>query len=143
MLMSSELKMLPMRLEAAKLQLDGTLRLDINKLELTDPGITCIMGFNGAGKSLLLRLMHGLLQADSGLCLFDEHPLDDVLRRAQAMVFQKPVLLRRSVQANIEFVLKSRGMPCDTNHVESLLAKVDLAGCEKQPARKLSFWLAL
>jgi len=136
--MSSELNMLPMRLEAVKLDLGGILRLDINKLKVTDPGITCIMGFNGAGKSLLLRLMHGLLQADTGLCLFDEQPLDDALRKAQAMVFQKPVLLRRSVQANIEFALKSRGMPSDANVVSKLLAKVDLAGCEKQP--QLQAW---
>ena len=67
------------------------------------------MGPNGAGKSLLLRLLHGLLRPTAGDILWQGQPLDDAYRCKQAMVFQRPVLLRRSVAANIRFVLKLRG----------------------------------
>ena len=71
---------------------------------------TVIMGANGAGKSLLLRLMHGLIQPSAGEVLWRGRPLDREGRRAQAMVFQRPVMLRRSVLANLRFALAARGI---------------------------------
>ncbi len=66
-----------------------------------------ILGPNGAGKSLLLRLCHGLLSPSAGRIEWAE--ADPVrARRQQAMVFQRPVLLRRSVAANAHFGLRLR-----------------------------------
>ncbi len=69
---------------------------------------TIIMGPNGAGKSLLLRLLHGLLTPTEGAICWGETPGTDQARQRQALVFQRPVLLRRSVGANLRFVLKLR-----------------------------------
>ncbi len=106
-------------------------------LEFYDRGITAIMGFNGAGKSLLLRLLHGLIEPAGGTVSWEGRPMDADLRARQAMVFQKPVLLRRSVAANVDFVLKARGA---ANHRrrDELLDHVGLAGLGARPARLLS-----
>ena len=69
---------------------------------------TVIMGANGTGKSLLLRLLHGLIRPTSGQVLWQGRPLDRAARRRQAMVFQRPVMLRRSVRANLRFALSVR-----------------------------------
>jgi tungstate transport system ATP-binding protein len=82
------------------------LRLDIPSLNLDPTRSTMILGPNGAGKSLLLRVMHGLSQPDTGTVNFPDH-YEDPAR--QAMVFQRPVLLRRTALANISFALKVRG----------------------------------
>ena len=71
---------------------------------------TVIMGANGTGKSLLLRLLHGLIQPTEGKVLWQGRPLDREGRRAQAMVFQRPVMLRRSALANLRFALAVRGV---------------------------------
>ena len=98
---------------------------------------TIVLGPNGAGKSLLLRLLHGLLRPTAGTIRWNGRLLDDVVRRDQAMVFQRPVLLRRSVAANIRFVLKQRGRMAD-GETERLLDEVGLLELAGQPARLLS-----
>jgi tungstate transport system ATP-binding protein len=100
---------------------------------------TIVLGPNGAGKSLLLRLCHGLIRASSGSILW--HDMDAcAARQYQAMVFQRPVLLRRTVAANISYALRVRGTP--RRRCQMLVRKalqqaelVDLAG---RPARLLS-----
>lgn len=119
------------------LTLDGTpLVRDLN-LALEPTGITMIMGPNGAGKSLLLKLMHGLITPSSGEVLWGGQPLSNELRRVQSMIFQKPVVLRRSVAANVDFVLKARGIR-DASRRDALLAHVGLSDHARQPARLLS-----
>lgn len=106
-------------------------------LSLSPNGITMIMGPNGAGKSLLLRLIHGLIQPSSGRVLWGGKALSDDLRREQSMVFQKPVVLRRSVAANVDFALKARGIR-DARRRDALLDHVGLLDHARQPARLLS-----
>ena len=80
-----------------------------SNLKIEAGPVTVVMGPNGAGKSLLLRLLHGLIAPTSGDVLWHgKKPISTETRKRQAMVFQQPVLLRRSVAANIEFVLKAR-----------------------------------
>lgn len=77
---------------------------------LLSPGpLTVILGPNGAGKSLTLRLFHGLLTPTAGSVRFAGRLPDRGIRMRQAMVFQRPVLLRRSVAANIRYALKLHG----------------------------------
>ncbi|HUS96578.1 MAG TPA: ATP-binding cassette domain-containing protein [Hyphomicrobiaceae bacterium] len=112
----------------------------IGNINLTiGPGtLTVVMGANGAGKSLLLRLLHGLIAPTSGAILWGGQPLDAAIRRRQAMVFQRPVVLRRSVAANIDFVLGLRGKRANKTERDELLAHVGLLGQARQPARLLS-----
>lgn len=103
---------------------------------------TVILGPNGAGKSLLLRLMHGLLQPSSGRVRWlgpaAQNP--DTVRFGQAMVFQKPVLLRRSVLANVAFPLKLRGLgsTARNDRAAAALERVGLTALAQRPARVLS-----
>lgn len=112
-------------------------RVDDIDLELAPDSLTVVMGPNGAGKSLLLRLLHGLIRPTSGEVYWGGRPLDESLRRRQAMVFQRPVLLRRSVAANIRFVMRLRGVDTPAR-VLAALEEVGLADRAQQPARLLS-----
>lgn len=130
--------MLPLKLEALNFS-RGKLQLIRNiSITLEAPGVTVLMGPNGAGKSLLLRLMHGLLKPDRGRVYWNGKNPDKSVRAKQAMVFQRPVLLRRSVQANVEFVLRKRKLPLDPGYCADLLQRVGLEAMPERPARLLS-----
>ena len=96
---------LPLRIENLSYQVGGQLLLNNISLELTNGPLSVIMGHNGAGKSLLLKLCHGLIEPSDGVILWNGLSPANALR-AQAMVFQRPVMLRRSVLANVEYPLK-------------------------------------
>ena len=114
----------------------GTTIIKSIDLDIRSPGVTMIMGPNGAGKSVLLRLLHGLLTPSGGSVSWNAQANNVASRRRQALVFQRPVLLRRSVIANIEYVLKLSGR--STADAKALLAQVGLADRARQPARQLS-----
>lgn len=126
---------LPLSVRDLVLRLGESAVLDGVSLDLGLTGCTMIIGPNGSGKSLLLKLMHGLMQPTSGQISWGGFSPKDVTAR-QALVFQKPVLLRRSVAANIDFVLKARGK--DAARRDALLEHAGLAHKASQPARLLS-----
>ncbi len=137
--LGAEIMKSPPRLNVSNLTVerDGKRLIDGLSLTLDSPGLTLIMGPNGAGKSLLLRVIHGLVPATSGSVLWDDQPPDAAVTRHQALVFQKPVLLRRSVAANLDFVLKARGL-ASPGRRKALLERVGLDAKADQPARSLS-----
>lgn len=99
---------------------------------------TLLIGANGAGKSVLLRLLHGLLSPSVGRIVWVTTPA--VAARHQAMVFQRPVLLRRSVLANTLYPLTLAGVARQerSGRAEEALALVGLADRAGDPARRLS-----
>ena len=104
--------LLPLRLRGLGFRRgDQDLLRDIN-LEIGPHGKTIVLGPNGAGKSLLLRLCHGLVEPSAGRIDWALGNGDSrrQLRRRQAMVFQRPVLLRRSAVANVEHALALQGV---------------------------------
>lgn len=92
---------------------------------------TMLIGPNGSGKSTLLRMAMGLLAPDGGRVTM-AHGCE------ASIVFQRPVMLRRSVAANINFARTTAGFAIDTAVVEKLLEIVGLAGFGQRPARRLS-----
>ena len=124
------------------------LRLHLGGQPLVD-GIDCafatgrrtvIMGANGSGKSLLLRMMHGLIRPTEGQVLWRGRQLDRAGRDAQALVFQSPVMLRRSVLANLRFALAVQGVPRRDRRAraEAALEQARLTALAHRPARVLS-----
>ncbi|MEP0522219.1 MAG: ATP-binding cassette domain-containing protein [Hyphomicrobiales bacterium] len=102
---------------------------------LRNGGITALMGPNGAGKTLTLRLLARLLIPSQG------HVKEcGISSKEIAFVFQKPVLLRRSVEANLHHALKLYGVPKSERSIETskLLELSDLAHLSARSARRLS-----
>jgi len=133
---------LPLSVEHVSLTLNGQPLIRDLSFRIEPGRRTVILGFNGAGKSLTLRLCHGLIRPTSGRIVW-EGPLGGDVRaraRAQAMVFQKPVLLRRSVRDNLVYVLKSRGERGGRmqKRVDRALERCHLARMANRPARVLS-----
>ncbi|MBK0399199.1 ATP-binding cassette domain-containing protein [Limibaculum sp. M0105] len=131
---------LPLLAEGLVFQAGGRRLIDIERLRIAAGGTTIVLGPNGAGKSLLLRLLHGLIAPDAGRLAWAGRPADAATRKLQAMVFQRPVLLRRSVAANIDYALKAHGEPRAERaaRVAQALEHGGLAGMARQPARTLS-----
>ena len=98
-------------------------------------GITAIMGANGAGKSMLLKTIAGLSRLTAGNVQI--HPQ---FAGKCSLVFQKPVLLRRSVRANLAHALRvARIAPAERrSKMRMLLDIAGLSGLESRPARSLS-----
>lgn len=105
-------------------------------LVIDEPGITVIMGSNGAGKTLLLRSLHGLITPDRGRITLGSLTVAES-RSRQAMVFQQPVLLRRTVIQNLVFAAPEIANTTPKRLVEAL-ESVHLAELADQPARMLS-----
>ena len=92
-----------------------------------------LVGANGCGKSTLLRLLHGLARATAG-------QVESAPAALQAMLFQRPHLLRLSVQSNIALGLWLRGSKWRIARARALAAleRVGLVALAERNARKLS-----
>ena len=125
------------QIDQLSLSIEGVPLLDIPFLRLDPQGPTMILGPNGAGKSLFLRVLHALQTPDTGSVQV-RHISGETAR--QAMVFQRPVLLRRSVRANLRFALSAAGYARQTRCelAEKWMHQGQLAHLADQPARRLS-----
>lgn len=112
---------------------EGGVRIIVDVTVKLGAGRTAILGPNGAGKSTLLRLMHGLLRPSAGSLVWPQ-------ALTQGMVFQRPVMLRTTALANIEYGLGLRGIPAGARREKALaaLARVGLPELARRQARKLS-----
>ena len=96
-------------------------------LEIKPATITLILGHNGAGKTLLMQVLHGLTLPDEGV-------IDSPPASRQRMVFQKPIMLRRTALQYFNFVCPGLSIPDQHHWFDSahLTTRMDA------PARRLS-----
>jgi tungstate transport system ATP-binding protein len=115
--------------------------LTIPRLSVARGQTLGIIGPSGAGKSTLLRLLQGLERPTEGVIHVDgapmPHPLPLPLVRRITTVFQRPLMLDRSVRDNVRFGLRLRGRKDDAP-VEPLLARLGLGHLAAAQARRLS-----
>lgn len=134
--MRDSLSDLPICFEAVSVKAGAvTILSDIN-IEIGQGGPTVLLGPNGSGKSTLLRLGMGLIAPSTGRATCGGRPAVSAARRA--IVFQKPVMLRRSVSANLAFALSTAGRRSDDDAIACLLDQVGLGALASRPARRLS-----
>lgn len=119
--------------------------LQVEQLEICANEILAIVGPSGAGKSTLLRLLNFLEHPAGGQLIFKNFslngsPPDLELRRQITTVFQNPVLLNRSVAANVAYGLKLRGADRKVRDraVAEALRRVGLEELAQASARTLS-----
>ncbi len=131
--------LLPLTLQDVSFLAGGRTILERISAEISAGPRTVILGANGAGKSVLMRICHGLLVPTSGRVTWREPEAPGRPRR-QAMVFQRPVMLRRSALANVAYALKAARVPRAERHARALAAleHVGLAALANYPARVLS-----
>jgi tungstate transport system ATP-binding protein len=125
---------LPLTLEGVSWSVGERTILERLDLRIEAGECTVILGANGAGKSVLLRLMHGLLSPSAGTVSWAARDA----RRHQAMVFQRPVMLRRSALANVRYALQAVGVPDPQAQARQALEAAGLSHLADRSARRLS-----
>jgi tungstate transport system ATP-binding protein len=129
---------LPLVLDDVSLQAGATAILNRLSLTITPGAPTLIVGPNGAGKTTLLRLCMGLAAPSTGRVTWGGRADRTPLRRA--ILFQRPVMLRRTAAANVAYALAQAGTPHKqrAQRVTALLDRVGLSDLAQRPARRLS-----
>jgi tungstate transport system ATP-binding protein len=118
--------------------------LSIDTLDIYRRAVLALVGPSGAGKSTLLRLLNFLEQPNQGMIEYEsvqystgiEMPLE--LRRRVTTVFQRPILLDRTVWDNVTFGLRLRGERDATGLIQNAIDQVGLGELARQRARTLS-----
>ncbi|MGC2456837.1 MAG: ATP-binding cassette domain-containing protein [Gallionellaceae bacterium] len=121
---------------------DGSARSVLESVDFTlnEGEIVALLGQSGSGKSTMLRIMAGLISADSGQVLYRGLPLygpaDGI-----SMVFQSFALFPwLTVQKNVELGLEAKGMPPvdRAQRAEAAIEMIGLSGFEGALPRELS-----
>jgi tungstate transport system ATP-binding protein len=134
MTMRELVSVLPLKIENLSYDAGGKRLLYRVCFTVLKGGVTAIVGPNGAGKSLILRLCHGLLVPSSGTVTWQAH----TIRRRHAMVFQRPVMLRRSARANVTHALRAVGFEDASSRADIALERFGLTALADRPARLMS-----
>ena len=111
----------------------GSFNLKIDDLYIKPGLVHGLAGHNGSGKTVLLKLIMGILEPDRGTI-----DLDGMDRRNMTMMSQRPYLLTGSVYDNIVYPLKLRKIKPDEAEIDSLLERTGLLAQKNQYARSLS-----
>jgi len=112
--------------------------LDRISLTITAGAPTVLIGPNGSGKTTMLRAAMGLIPVTRGRITWGGREASPPERRA--ILFQRPVMLRRSAAGNIRYALAAAGVPRADRSARTaeLIVMVGLQGLARRPARRLS-----
>jgi NitT/TauT family transport system ATP-binding protein len=121
---------------------DGSARSVLEGVDFTlrEGEIVALLGQSGSGKSTMLRIMAGLIQADEGQVLYRGMPLYGTARGIR-MVFQSFALFPwLTVQKNVELGLEAQGMAADerARRAARVIDLIGLSGFEGALPRELS-----
>ena len=111
----------------------GSFNLKIDDLYIKPGLVHGLAGHNGSGKTVLLKLIMGILEPDRGTI-----DLEGMDRKNMTMMSQRPYLLTGSVYDNIVYPLKLRKIKPDEAEIDSLLERTGLLAQKNQYARSLS-----
>jgi tungstate transport system ATP-binding protein len=138
MIMRAPIADLPIRFENVTVSVGAVTILDHITLTLVSGAPTVVVGPNGSGKTTLLRAAMGLVKPSVGRITWGER--ENVPPTRRAIVFQRPVMLRRSASGNIRYVLRSSGIvaAAQKSRIREVLALVGLEHVADRPARRLS-----
>lgn len=136
--MRASASILPLSADGLVFEAEGRRLLDGVSFTIPQGGTTAIIGPNGAGKSLALRICHGLIPPSSGRVVWSAEAGSLSGRKRHAMVFQRPVMLRRSVRANLIHALRALRFDDPAGRAERALRRFDLHDLAERPARLLS-----
>jgi tungstate transport system ATP-binding protein len=135
--MSPELSDLPIVFSQVSLAAGPVAILKDLSLAIASGPPTVLLGPNGSGKTSLLHLAMGLIPPSRGSISWGGHPIEQA--RRLAIVFQRPVMLRRSVAANVLYALRASGNAAEGGRkIDAILRRVGLQGFDDRPARRLS-----
>ncbi len=120
--------------------------LDIPNLQIFPGSITCFYGPNGSGKTTLFELLTLMRRPQQGRILFQQQEIfprrDGVaaLRTNATLVYQDPLLFDTTVERNVDYGLRMRGLKRNLRkqRVEEALQLVGLEGFQPRKARQLS-----
>ena len=130
--------LMPIKVKKLNLEKGHRKLLSDISCEIKAQGITIILGPNGAGKTLFLKCLHGLISHSISEITFANKSLNKSIRKQQSMVFQSPILLRRSVFKNISFALQQRTKIINKEKIFKVLKRVDLLHLVNENAILLS-----
>ena len=128
---------LPIYIKDLSLILDERKILSSLNLSINSDDVTVIMGPNGAGKSIFLKILNGILTPTSGCITWNNKKQFSDTLNTRAFVFQKPILLRRAVISNLDYIDSVLGYKKKISK-DRLLEIVQLQKQKNQPARMLS-----
>jgi len=134
--MRAEPSNLPIVFDHVSLRVRTTTLLDRVGVTIMPGTPTVLVGPNGAGKTSLIRLGMALAAPSSGRISWGNQAQPHMTRCA--MMFQRPVMLRRSAAQNVAFALAAGGYPRSAERITALLDQVGLAPLADRPARQLS-----
>ena len=127
---------LPLRLDKVNYTIDNKALIEDFSVEIQSPGISIILGHNGAGKSLLLKLLHGVIEPSSGSIHWQQQTPDSQ-QYWRTLALQKPSFFDRSVRFHLEFVL-SISQTEKAQRQERIDHALDVCGLSELQQRKVS-----
>lgn len=129
----------PLRMENASYSINEATLIRNLDLEINSDGTSIILGHNGAGKSLLLKLFHGVIKPNNGKVTWNSQQ-PNIYQYWRTFLLQRPTFFNQSIEYNIEFVLRIAGIDKDQHkqRCEQALEVCGLTHLRQRNTRSLS-----